>query len=143
MYDTFSYTNHTVLPEALEKWSVDLLGRLLPRHLELLYLINYYWLHKVGKKYPNNPDKMAVLSLVEESTPKKIRMANLCIIGSHKVNGVAAIHSELVRTTLFKDFNDFFPNKFVNKTNGVTTRRWVMCANPLLAELYTEYLQTD
>lgn len=93
IYDTFSYTNHTVLPEALEKWGVDLIGRLLPRHLELIYLINHFWLNKVSKKYPGNNYKLSVLSLVEESNPKKIRMANLCVIGSHKVNGVAFLHS--------------------------------------------------
>ena len=133
VYDTFSYTNHTVLPEALEKWSVELLGKLLPRHLELIYLINHYWLNKVSKKYPHDSHKLNVLSLVEESTPKKIRMANLCIIGSHKVNGVAWLHSELLKQTLFKDFHEFFPTKFVNMTNGVTTRRWIACANPLLS----------
>jgi len=99
--------------------------------------------NKVSKKYPGNWNKLNVLSLVEESTPKKIRMANLCVIGSHKVNGVAYIHTELLKTTLFKDFYEFFPNKFVNITNGVTTRRWIVCANPLLSELYTEYLGTD
>jgi starch phosphorylase len=125
------------LPEALEKWGVDLIGKLLPRHLELLYLINHYWLNKVSKKYPGNNQKLSALSLVEESAPKKIRMANLCVIGSHKVNGVAFLHSELLKQTLFKDFYEFFPNKFINVTNGVTTRRWVMAANPLLAELYT------
>ena len=93
IYDTFSYTNHTVLPEALEKWSVQLLERLLPRHLELIYLINHFWLTRVAKKYPGDAHKMNVLSLVEESQPKKIRMANLCIVGSHKVNGVAYLHS--------------------------------------------------
>lgn len=122
---------------------MELLGKLLPRHLELIYLINFFWLNKVSKKYPGNWNKLNVLSLVEESTPKKIRMANLCVIGSHKVNGVAYIHSELLKTTLFKDFYEFFPTKFINITNGVTTRRWVLCANPLLAELYTEYLKTD
>lgn len=90
IYDTFSYTNHTVLPEALEKWSVDLLGRLLPRHLELIYLVNHFWLDRVSKKIPEGEKhKLNALSLVEESTPKRIRMANLCIVGSHKVNGVA------------------------------------------------------
>ena len=86
---------------------------------------------------------MGSLSLVEESNPKKIRMANLCIVGSHKVNGVAELHSELLKQTLFKDFYEIFPNKFINVTNGVTTRRWILCANPLLSELYTEYLKTD
>jgi glycogen phosphorylase len=122
---------------------VDLIGKLLPRHLELIYLINFFWLNKVGKKYPGNNYKLSALSLVEESTPKKIRMANLCVIGSHKVNGVAYLHSELLKQTLFKDFYEFYPTKFVNMTNGVTTRRWVMAANPLLADLYSEYLKTD
>lgn len=143
IYDTFSYTNHTVLPEALEKWSVTLLEKLLPRHLELIYLINHFWLTRVAKKYPGDAHKMNVLSLVEESSPKKIRMANLCIVGSHKVNGVAYLHSELLKKNLFKDFHEVFPDKFINKTNGVTTRRWILCANPRLAELYTEYLKTD
>lgn len=98
---------------------------------------------RVSKKYPNDAHKMNVLSLVEESAPKKIRMANLCIVGSHKVNGVAFLHSQLLQKNLFKDFCDIFPNKFVNKTNGVTTRRWILAANPRLADLYTEYLTTD
>lgn len=143
VYDTFSYTNHTVLPEALEKWSVVLLERLLPRHLELIYLINFFWLQKIGKKIDNDFAKLNSLSIVEESNPKRIRMANLCIVGSHKVNGVAALHSELLKTTLFKDFYEFFPNKFINVTNGVTTRRWLACCNPLLAELYSSTLETD
>ena len=140
IYDTFSYTNHTVLTEALEKWSVDLLGHLLPRHLELIYLINHFWLQKVAKKYHGDQAKMSALSLIEESSPKMIRMANLCVIGSHKVNGVAYIHTELIKNTLFRDFYDFFPTKFVNMTNGVTLRRWILSANPPLAELYTSYL---
>lgn len=143
IYDTFSYTNHTVLPEALEKWSVELLEKLLPRHLELIYMINHFWLTRIGKKFPGDAHKMNVLSLVEESNPKRIRMANLCIVGSHKVNGVAYIHSELLKSNLFKDFCEIFPGKFINKTNGVTTRRWVVGCNPRLAELYTEYLKTD
>jgi len=97
----------------------------------------------VGKKYPGDAHKINVLSLVEESLPKKIRMANLCIVGSHKVNGVAYLHSELLKKNLFRDFCEIFPDKFINKTNGVTTRRWILCANPHLAELYTEYLKTD
>jgi starch phosphorylase len=94
-------------------------------------------MNRVSKKYPNDSHRMNVLSVIEESTPKKIRMANLCIIGSHKVNGVAALHSELLKKTLFKEFHEFFPTKFINMTNGITTRRWVVCANPLLSELYT------
>lgn len=110
VYNTFSYTNHTVMPEALEKWSVDLLGRLLPRHLELIYLINFHWLESVNKKLsPEDRWKVAPLSIVEESNPKQIRMANLSIIGSHKVNGVAALHTELLKKYLFKDFYELNP----------------------------------
>lgn len=140
---TFAYTNHTVLPEALEKWGVDILGNLLPRHLEIIYLINYVWLQAVGKKFPGNVDKLSSLSLIEESNPKKVRMANLCIVGSHTVNGVAAIHSDLIKHTLFKDFYEFDPKKFQNKTNGVTPRRWIVSANPLLGELYTDKTHND
>lgn len=110
-----------------------LLQRLLPRHLELIYLINFFWLQKISKKIENDDAKLKSLSIVEESNPKRIRMAHLCIVGSHKVNGVAALHSELLKTTLFKDFYELNPNKFVNVTNGVTTRRWIACCNPLLA----------
>lgn len=140
VYKVFAYTNHTVLPEALEKWSIELLGNLLPRHLEIVYLINHFFLEKVKLKYPGDSHKLNVLSIIEESTPKMIRMANLCIIGSHAVNGVAAIHSGLLKTHLFKDFYEMFPKKFQNKTNGVTPRRWIMAANPGLAQLYTETL---
>lgn len=141
--NVFSYTNHTVLPEALEKWGVDMLGRLLPRHLELIYLINFFWMQKVGDLYPNNQSKMNALSLVEEGNNKRIRMANLSILGSHKVNGVARVHSEIIKTVLFKDFHDIDPKKFTNVTNGVTVRRWVLCANPDLASFYTEQLASS
>lgn len=143
VYKSFAYTNHTILPEALETWGVDLLGNLLPRHLELLYYINYIFMERVAKKYPGEFELMSKLSLVEESTPKKIRMANLSIIASHSVNGVAEIHSGLLKTNLFKHFYELYPNKFNNKTNGVTPRRWVRCCNPQLAELLCEYLQGD
>ena len=136
---TFNYTNHTVLPEALEKWGVDIFERLLPRHLELIYLINYFFLEEVKKRYPGNGDKMMKLSIIEESMPKQIRMANLCIISSTKVNGVAAIHSGLLKTMLFKDFYEMWPEKFTNVTNGVTPRRWIHCAFPELSNLLTEY----
>ncbi len=134
---TFGYTNHTVLPEALEKWSVELLGRLLPRHLELIYYINHIFLEKVKEKGYEN--KLNLLSIIEESTPKMIRMANMAIIYSHKVNGVAAVHSKLLQTHLFKDFHQYFPNKFTNITNGVTPRRWVVAAFPELSNLLTEF----
>ena len=136
---TFNYTNHTVLPEALEKWGVDIFERLLPRHLELIYLINYFFMEEVKRKYPNDFDRMSKLSIIEESMPKKIRMANLCIVSSTKVNGVAKIHSGLLRTDLFKEFYQLWPEKFTNVTNGVTPRRWVHCAFPELSKLLTKY----
>jgi len=138
VYKVFAYTNHTVMQEALEKWSVELLGNLLPRHLELAYLINYFFLERISKKYVGDDRRLSSMSLIEEGDVKKIRMANLCIVGSHTVNGVAELHSELLKTTLFKDFYELFPKKFQNKTNGVTPRRWIACANPELAQLYTE-----
>lgn len=136
----FSYTNHTVLPEALERWSIDLLGRLLPRHLEIIYFINHIFMEKVSEKYLNDGRKyelMREMSLIEESTPKMVRMANLCIVSSHTVNGVAALHSKLLVEQLFWHFNAFFPKKFQNKTNGVTPRRWIHCANRKLSDLFS------
>lgn len=141
--NVFSYTNHTVLPEALEKWGVDILGRLLPRHLELIYIINYFWMQKVSDMYPNNPEKNRVLSIVEEEPVKKIKMASLSVIGSHKVNGVARVHSDIIKSQIFKDFYEIDPKKFTNVTNGVTVRRWVMAANPDLANFYTEQLASS
>jgi starch phosphorylase len=140
---TFAYTNHTVLPEALEKWSVELFSSLLPRHMELIYLINHYFLEEIRKRYPKDWEKHSRLSLIEESCPKMIRMANVCIVASHKVNGVAEIHSNLLKTHLFKDFYEIFPNKFTNVTNGVTPRRWVHCAFPELSALLTKYMEGD
>ena len=105
VYNTFSYNNHTVLPEALEKWSTDLIGNLLPRHLELIYLINHIYLTKLKQKYPGDEKKVERMSLVEEGYPKKIRMAYLSIVCSHTVNGVAALHTELLKTTIFKEFD--------------------------------------
>ncbi|KAK6463838.1 releases glucose-1-phosphate from glycogen [Scheffersomyces coipomensis] len=138
----FAYTNHTVLPEALEKWPVDVLGRLLPRHLEIIYDINFFFLKEVEKKFPGDRDVLGKVSIIEESTPKQIRMASLAIVGSHKVNGVAELHSELIKTTIFKDFVKVFgEDKFTNVTNGVTPRRWLRQANPLLAELIAEKLE--
>lgn len=140
MNASFAYTNHTVLPEALEKWSVELLQNLLPRHLELIYHINFIFMEQIGKRYPGDFGKMSEMSLIEESTPKKVRMANLAILCSHKVNGVAAIHTELLKQTIFKSFHEFFPNKIENKTNGVTPRRWIHCANKELSDLISEQL---
>ena len=127
------------MPEALEKWSVELFINLLPRHLELIYLINHFFLEDVRKKYPKDYYRHSRMSIIEESSPKMIRMANLCIICSHCVNGVAELHSELLRKTLFKDFDEYFPGKFINITNGVTPRRWIHCAFPELSSLITEY----
>lgn len=134
----FAYTNHTVLPEALEKWSCNLIGNLLPRHLEIIYEINARHLDQVSKLYPGNVDKMRILSLIEEGDDKKVHMANLAIVGSHKVNGVAAIHSEIIKNTIFKDFYDMTPEKFCNKTNGITPRRWLLLCNPGLSDLISD-----
>lgn len=133
---TFGYTNHTVLPEALEKWSVPLVQNLLPRHLQIIYEINMQFLLMVEKKLPNGRDMLSSVSIIEESQPQMVRMAYLAIIGSHKVNGVAELHSDLIKTTIFKDFVEIYgPDKFTNVTNGITPRRWLHQANPRLCEL--------
>lgn len=139
---TFAYTNHTVMQEALEKWPVGLFGHLLPRHLEIIYDINWFFLQDVAKKFPKNVDLLSRISIIEENSPERqIRMAFLAIVGSHKVNGVAELHSELIKTTIFKDFVKFYgPSKFVNVTNGITPRRWLKQANPSLAKLISETL---
>jgi starch phosphorylase len=134
--DTFGYTNHTVLPEALEKWSVGLFQHLLPRHLQIIYDINLAFLQRVERQFPNDRDLLRRVSIIEESQPKMVRMAFLAIVGSHKVNGVAELHSDLIKTTIFKDFvNIFGPDKFTNVTNGITPRRWLHQANPGLSAL--------
>jgi starch phosphorylase len=133
---TFGYTNHTVLPEALEKWSVPLFQNLLPRHLQIIYDINLYFLQSVERRFPKDRELLGRVSIIEESQPKMVRMAYLAIVGSHKVNGVAELHSDLIRTTIFKDFvNIFGPDRFANVTNGITPRRWLHQANPRLSEL--------
>lgn len=136
--DTFGYTNHTVLPEALEKWTVELMGRVLPRHLEIIYEINRKFLEQVRKKYPNDVQRIERLSLVEEKPNKSIRMSNLAIVGSHAVNGVAQLHSHILKTKVFKDYDELFPGRFHNITNGITQRLWLKSCNPELAELITE-----
>jgi len=135
---TFAFTNHTMMPEALESWPVSLFGKLLPRHLELIYEINMRFLREVTKHYPHDLDRPARMSLIEEGPRKKIRMSHLCIMGSHSVNGVSKLHTELLKTKLFRDFNDFYPHKFNSKTNGITQRRWLRKANPGLSELVTK-----
>ncbi|KAL2121526.1 hypothetical protein VTJ04DRAFT_5553 [Mycothermus thermophilus] len=133
---TFGYTNHTVLPEALEKWSVPLLQHLLPRHMQIIYDINLFFLQSVEKKFPGDFGLLRDVSIIEESQPKMVRMAFLALVGSHKVNGVAELHSDLIKTTIFKDFVQIFgPDKFTNVTNGITPRRWLHQANPRLSEL--------
>ncbi|KAF9039949.1 glycogen phosphorylase [Panaeolus papilionaceus] len=142
--NTFFYTNHTVLPEALEKWPVPLLEHLLPRHLQIIYDINLFFLQAVEKKFPHDLDRLARMSLVEEGNPKQVRMAHLAVIGSRKVNGVAELHSELVRTTILKDFVEFEGvSKFGNITNGITPRRWLDQCNPELSALISETLKLN
>jgi starch phosphorylase len=135
---TLAYTNHTLLPEALEKWPVELFQRLLPRHLEVIYEINRRFLTQVHEKFPNDPDRVERMSLIEEDSPRKVRMAWLAIVGSHSTNGVAEIHSGLLRSHLCKDFAEMFPDRFNNKTNGVTPRRWLLMCNPDLSALITQ-----
>ena len=138
-YKVFSYTNHTLLPEALEKWPVYLFERVLPRHLEIIYEINRRFLEEiVDPMWSGNDWIKSKLSIIEEGEVRKVRMANLCVIGSHKVNGVAEIHSKLVKEDLFPEFAQIWPNKFCNVTNGVTPRRWLLASNRDLAKLYTE-----
>merc|ERR1712106_923239 len=135
--------NHTILPEALERWPVSMLEELLPRHLEIIYMINHLHMEKVRERYGEDYEKMKQLSCIEEEGEKRINMAHLAIIGAHTVNGVAAIHSELIKKTLFKPFYEFWPEKFQNKTNGITPRRWLLLCNPMLADLISEKIGED
>ena len=135
---TLAYTNHTLLPEALEKWPVAWFETLLPRHLAIIYEINWRLVKDVRSKFPSDEGRVGRISLVEETDGRKIRMANLAIVGSHSTNGVAAIHSALLRTMTFKDLAEMFPERFSNKTNGVTPRRWLLLSNPSLASVVTE-----
>lgn len=134
---TFAYTNHTLLPEALEKWAVPLLGKLLPRHLEIIQEINSRFLDEVRVKFPGDNDRVARMSLIDEGGERYVRMANLATVGSHHVNGVARLHSELLKTTVLRDFAELWPEKFCNVTNGVTPRRFIAVCNPRLSELIT------
>jgi starch phosphorylase len=135
---TLAYTNHTLLPEALEKWPVAWFETMLPRHLEIIYEINRRLLDAVRTRFPGEESRIQHVSLIEEGPPKQVRMANLAIVGSHSTNGVAAIHSQLLRTMTVKDLAEVFPDRFSNKTNGVTPRRWLLLANPPLAQTITE-----
>ncbi|ERE72299.1 glycogen phosphorylase, muscle form [Cricetulus griseus] len=140
---TFAYTNHTVLPEALERWPVELVEKLLPRHLEIIYEINQKHLDRIVALFPKDIDRMRRMSLIEEEGGKRINMAHLCIVGCHAVNGVAKIHSDIVKTQVFKDFSELEPDKFQNKTNGITPRRWLLLCNPGLADLIAEKIGED
>ena len=137
---TFAYTNHTLLPEALEKWTVELFARLLPRHLQIIYVLNEQLLRAVERQWPGDNWKKTVCSLIEENGHKQVRMANLSVVGSHAVNGVAEIHTALLKQNLFPEFNELYPGKFQNKTNGITPRRWLLKSNPRLAALLTRKL---
>ncbi|MCS6943015.1 MAG: glycogen/starch/alpha-glucan phosphorylase [Geminocystis sp.] len=134
---TFAYTNHTLMPEALEKWSVSLIQKLLPRHMEIIYLINHLFLEQVRSWYPGNEQLVRDVSLIEEGEDKKVRMAHLACVGSHAINGVAALHTELLKKDTLRAFAFLWPQKFYNKTNGVTPRRWLLLSNPLLSQLIT------
>ena len=136
--NTFSYTNHTLLPEALETWPAPLMERLLPRHMQIIYLINAIHLDRMAKSESGVAEKLAALSLIDEAHGRRVRMGHLAFLGSHKVNGVSALHSELMKTTVFRDLDAADPGKIVNKTNGVTFRRWLKEANPALTSLLME-----
>ena len=140
---SIAYTNHTLLPEALEKWSLKLFEKLLPRHLEIIYEINFRFLQVVRMKYPGDDETLSKLSIIDETGSKSIRMANLATVGSHHVNGVAALHSELITKNLMPEFYDLWPHKFTNVTNGVTPRRWLADSNPALAEVLDEYAGSE
>src|SRR5580765_2831618 len=135
---TLAYTNHTLLPEALEKWPLVWFERMLPRHLDIIYEINRRLIDEVRRRFPGDEGRVQRVSLVEEGTERKIRMANLAIVGSHSTNGVAAIHSQLLRTVTVKDLAEMFPERFSNKTNGVTPRRWLLMSNPALSQTISD-----
>jgi starch phosphorylase len=141
---TFAYTNHTLLPEALEKWSVPLFERVLPRHLQIIFEINRRFLDEVvAKEWPGDTQKLAELSLIEEGAPQQIRMAYLAVVGSHTVNGVAALHTELLKKHLFATFHALYPGKIQNKTNGITPRRWLKACNPELSSLIDQKIGNE
>jgi len=135
---TFGYTNHTLLPEALERWSVELLARLLPRHLEIIYEINHRFLAEVRRRFPGDEERVRRMSLIDEGGERSVRMAHLACVGSHAINGVARLHSELLARDVLPDFHAMMPEKFSNKTNGITHRRFLRVCNPRLAALITE-----
>ncbi len=137
---TFAYTNHTLLPEALERWPLDLFGRMLPRHLEIIYEINARFLDEVRFAFFGDDERLARMSLIDEHGPRYVRMAHLATAGSHAVNGVAELHTELLKSDVLRDFHDLWPEKFSNKTNGVTPRRWVVLCNPRLSQFISRVI---
>ncbi|HLZ98232.1 MAG TPA: glycogen/starch/alpha-glucan phosphorylase [Steroidobacteraceae bacterium] len=137
---TFAYTNHTLLPEALERWSLAVFGRVLPRHLQIIYEINAHFLEEVRMRYLGDEARISRLSLIDESGERYVRMAHLACVGSHAINGVAELHTELLKRDVLKDFYELWPYKFSNKTNGVTPRRWMVLCNPKLSRLITEHI---
>ncbi|MBI1921819.1 MAG: glycogen/starch/alpha-glucan phosphorylase [Geobacter sp.] len=139
----FGYTNHTILPEAMEKWPVWMLEQLLPRLLSIIYEINERFLDEVNRRYPGDTGRIARMSIIEENGPRLIRMAHLAIVGSHSVNGVSKIHTEILKKRVFRHFYDMFPERFNNKTNGITQRRWLRLANPGLSELITSRIGSE
>lgn len=136
----FGYTNHTILPEALEQWPVWFFEQILPRHLQIVYDINDRFIKDIQARFPEDPERIARMSIVEEHWERKIRMAHLAIVGSHSVNGVAALHTEILKNELFRDFYEMYPERFNNKTNGITQRRWLKMSNPQLSRLIDEYI---
>lgn len=140
---TIAYTNHTILPEALEKWPVSLMRNMLPRHLQIIYEINKRFLNTVHEVFEDDINKIRRMSIISEGENPSVQMANLGIVGSHKINGVAALHSDLIKKTIFRDFNDLWPEKFTNKTNGITPRRWLKQCNPGLSSLISSKIGED
>jgi starch phosphorylase len=137
---TFAYTNHTLLPEALERWPLEVFGRVLPRHLQIIYDINAYFLEEVRMRFLGDEDRIRRMSIIDENDQRYVRMAHLACVGSHSINGVAALHTELLKRDVLKDFYELWPQKFSNKTNGVTPRRWMVLSNPALSALITEHI---
>jgi starch phosphorylase len=135
---SIGYTNHTLLPEALETWSVELFGSVLPRHLEIIYEINHRFLQEVRSRWPEDQTRIARLSLIDEQAGKRVRMAHLACLASHHINGVAKLHSRLLRDSMLRDFHELDPTRFINITNGISPRRFLALANPALSQLITE-----
>ena len=138
--NTFGYTNHTIMSEALEKWSVDILGYMLPRHLQIVYEINRRFLEEVERQYPGDNDRLRRVSLIEEGEVDRLRMAHLAIVGSHSVNGVSVLHTDILKKKVLKDFYELYPERFNNKTNGITPRRWLKQCNPRLSALISSHI---